>query len=42
MKAAGKLDKYGKPNENTPKDWKEYKDYRYLAFSLQKFFLKSD
>ena len=25
--AAGKLDKHGKPNENTPKEWKKYKDY---------------
>jgi len=28
----GKLDKYGKPNENTPKDWiSSYKDYSGLA-----------
>lgn len=25
--ASGKLDKHGKPNENTPKEWKKYKDY---------------
>ena len=25
--AAGKLDKHGKPNENTPQEWKNYKDY---------------
>merc|ERR1712071_436185 len=25
--AAGKLDKHGKPNESTPKEWKEYKNY---------------
>jgi len=25
--ASGLLDKYGKPNENTPKDWKTYKNY---------------
>eukprot|EP00794_Sanderia_malayensis_P010893 gene10893-12050_t len=27
MVVAGKLDKFGKPNENTPKDWKQYKVY---------------
>ncbi|KAF2841512.1 hypothetical protein M501DRAFT_1046423 [Patellaria atrata CBS 101060] len=28
MKVAGELDKYGRPNDNTPKDWmKDYKDY---------------
>lgn len=28
MIKAGKLDKYGKPNENTPKDWMtNYVDY---------------
>ncbi|KAL1969065.1 hypothetical protein VTN77DRAFT_899 [Rasamsonia byssochlamydoides] len=28
LKSAGKLDKYGRPNENTPASWKnEYKDY---------------
>ena len=25
--AAGKLNKHGKPNESTPKEWKKYKDY---------------
>lgn len=28
MKESGKLDKYGRPNENTPASWnKEYQDY---------------
>lgn len=28
MKESGKLDKYGRPNENTPAEWKkDYKDY---------------
>jgi len=28
LKAAGKLDKYGRPNESTPAEWKDsYKDY---------------
>lgn len=31
LKAAGQLDKYGKPNENTPEKWmKEYEDYEGL------------
>ncbi|KAL1972111.1 hypothetical protein VTN31DRAFT_7330 [Thermomyces dupontii] len=32
LKADGKLDKYGRPNENTPAKWKnEYKDYSAAA-----------
>ena len=39
--ASGMLDKHGKPNENTPKGWKEYKDYSQvksedLIFEAQK------
>lgn len=31
----GLLDKHGKPNGNTPANWKEgYVDYRYTLFSL--------
>jgi len=28
--ASGLLDKFGKTNEKTPKDWKDYKNYRYF------------
>lgn len=31
----GLLDKHGKPNGNTPADWKKgYVDYRYASFSM--------
>jgi len=31
----GLLDKYGKPTDKTPKDWKkDYIDYRFIALGL--------
>ena len=40
--AAGLLDKFGKTNDQTPKDWKDYKNYRLLLYTilLHALFLK--
>ncbi|XP_065059872.1 H/ACA ribonucleoprotein complex subunit DKC1-like [Rhopilema esculentum] len=29
--ASGKLDKHGKPNEKTPSDWKDYKEFGHIS-----------